>query len=401
MSGGDRTEASEGTEEYRAADESGDTTDTSDEKSCRRDVLRNVGAVGTAALVPFSTPTGATPPPQAKAWGRNKKDDAETDSGTDVISETSMRVGVYDGSNPTCVDQGSNFEQWLGRGLDVQNVFVPWDDGRYELDDLFNQTVPSLWQEGRTPMITWELFLTSGSTPDDILSQVAAGEYDCYIADWVDRLNAAAADTGAAAPSVHIRLAHEMNGDWYPWAPAGGAGTPEDYIAMWRHVRSEVENRSTDDVSVEWVWSVNGVDVGEYAMEDLYPGRAHVDRMAFDRYNWGATQPWSTWQSPSELFSEPVSRLRSLDDAPVAITEFGTTSITASGPDVDKKSAWITDAFTTLDSLGVDMAVWFNRDKETDWAVFGGERGAERVTIDGRQYATYSTFEDAVRTYCD
>lgn len=397
MDNQDRKATSDGAERRRSAD---DRNEAADDGPGRRDVLRYAGAVGAAVVLPFATHARATPPSKAKAWGRNKKDKAGTDDDTATTFETSMQIGVYDGSDTLAVDQGSEFEQWLGRGLDVQNVFVPWDDAGYELDQLFGQIIPSLWREGRTPLVTWELFLTSGSTPDDILSRVAAGEFDGYISDWADRLSAAAADAGGDVQSIQIRLGHEMNGDWYPWAPAGGTGTPEDYVAMWRHVRSKVESRIADSVSIEWVWSVNGVDVGECAMEEMYPGSAHVDWMAFDCYNWGATQSWSTWVSPAELFSEPVRRLTALGDAPVAITEFGTTSITESGPDVAKKAAWIADAFAALDSLGVDMAVWFNRDKETDWAVFGGERGTERITIDGQQYEIYAAFDEAVRTYC-
>lgn len=378
----------------------------------RRNVLRCVGLVGTGILGSCVGLGETAPPPKANAHGWRKKqgetdtsgdettETDETETSTDDTTQPSMKVGVSDGSKPAAVDNGTRTEQWMDYGLDVQNIFIPWDDGRYELAELFGQTVPDLWQAGRSPMLTWELFLTSGSTPDDILSRVVAGEFDDYIAEWTNRLNDAVAACGLDQPTLYLRLGHEMNSNWYPWAPSGGSGTPTEYVAMWRHVYSQVSDQCHDDVQINWVWAPNGDDVGEYAMEELFPGDDYVDWLAVDCYNWGATESWSTWQSPTEIFSEPVRRLRSISDDPVAITEFGSTSVTESGVDESRKSAWIADAFATFDELGVEMCLWFNEDKETDWAVFGGERGEDRVTIDGNQYEVYPAFKDAVQTYC-
>lgn len=364
----------------------------------RRNVLTATGGIGVAILTGFAGTSQASPPPHASAKGWQDKDNSDHDEET-TISNSSMQVGLFSGSLTSALNEGSKVEQWTNTGLSVQNLFIPWDNGRYELNELFGTTVPALWQAGRDPMLTWELFLTNGPTPNDILSRVANGEYDDYIADWTDRLNRAATETKVETPTVYIRLAHEMNGDWYPWAPAASDATPETYIAMWRHVKEQVEAQSTDELQLKWVWAANGTDVGAYTMEELYPGDECVDMVAVDCYNWGTSQSWSSWQSPHELFSEPVSRLQSLSDKPIAITEVGTSSLTSSSYDPSQKAAWITDAFAVFDELGVEMCVWFNEDKESDWAVFGGQRGDEQVTIDGQTYEVYSTFADGIRTY--
>lgn len=309
-----------------------------------------------------------------------------------------MIVGVSDGSDPQSVTQGNRFDQWLEGEVDVQNIFIPWDDAGYELDELFTQTIPGLWESERQPMLTWELFLTSGSTPDDILSRVASGEYDSYIDEWMSRLNRAATESSISTPTVYIRLGHEMNGNWYPWAPAGGDGTPEAYLEMWKHVWTRVENQSQKDIQIRWVWAANHVDVGEFTMEELYPGDEYVDWLAIDGYNWGESQSWSEWRSPEEIFQQPLQRLASLGDGPLAVTEIGSSSLSGGEADIQRKSEWITDAFIMLNNYNVNMCIWFNEDKESDWAVFGGQRGDEQTEIDKVEYNTYSAFKNSIHT---
>ncbi|MBA1332297.1 endoglucanase, partial [Candidatus Endoriftia persephone str. Guaymas] len=75
---------------------------------------------------------------------------------------------------------------------------------------------------------------------------------------------------------VYIRLAHEMNGDWYPWSARSVGENPADYIAMWRHVHDAATAIGLGREHVQWVWSVNASDHGSYGWiaEDYYPGDA-------------------------------------------------------------------------------------------------------------------------------
>jgi hypothetical protein len=57
---------------------------------------------------------------------------------------------------------------------------------------------------------------------------------------------------------------------------------------------------------------------------------------------------------------------------PVSVNEAGATSATAGG-----KSSYITRYFDWLRANVIRMAIWFNFDKERDWAVFGGALGDE------------------------
>jgi hypothetical protein len=310
-----------------------------------------------------------------------------------------MRVGIYNGSDVESIERTDHVESWIDPRFDVQNVFVPFDDAGYELDELFDRVLPTIRAAGRTPMLTWEPYLTSGPTPDDVLQRIAAGEYDEYLAEWTERLRAAIERTNADRgnePAAYLRLAHEANGNWYPWAPAGGDGTPTDYVEMWRYVRLRVEEGIGGESDLAWMWAVNGVDVGPYAMEELYPDDAFVDWTGIDSYNWGTSQSWSHWQSPEELFVDPVERVRAIGEVPIGVTEFASSSVVQARNSIERKSEWIRKAFETLERLGVDMAVWFNEDKETDWAVFGGERGADRIEVDERRYNVYPVYREAM-----
>jgi beta-mannanase len=60
--------------------------------------------------------------------------------------------------------------------------------------------------------------------PEYANAGIAAGEHDAYLATWARAVR-------AFGGPVYIRLAHEMNADWYPWSHE-----PREYRRMWRHV---------------------------------------------------------------------------------------------------------------------------------------------------------------------
>jgi hypothetical protein len=43
------------------------------------------------------------------------------------------------------------------------------------------------------------------------------------------------------------------------------------------------------------------------------------------------------------------------------------------------------------------MVAWFNEDKETDWAVFGGGEGDSTYTTGDRDYRAFAPYRVAVR----
>jgi beta-mannanase len=303
----------------------------------------------------------------------------------------------------------------------VQNLFVPWNPDNGHMNWLFDQILPRIWNAGRTPLITWEPYTPgvqtasvdtqalverneydayieslADTTPDDIEVRIKNGEYDGYIDRWADRLRKSLAESNGR--QAYVRLAHEMNGDWYPWSPTVGSSSVESYVRMWQRVHDRFEQQGLGGDAVQWMWCVNATDVGSYSAEELYPGDGYVDWLGVDGYNWGASQDWSSWESPDSIYGGMLDRLRGLADKPVCVAEFASTSETASGYDPQQKDSWVHDTLTYFDDRGVDMWCWFNEDKETDWAIFNGVRGTETVTHNGEQVNAYKTYRETIGT---
>ena len=313
-------------------------------------------------------------------------------------------LGVYYGNQGWAMDQVQAMEAWQGKQHAVVNLFTDWCGRTKTLDNLFKQQLPKIWANGNVPVITWEPFLcSSASTPGDVLVRASRGDYDAYLNAWADRLKAfVSGPDGSLGTSddrrVYIRLAHEMNGNWYPWSAGTGGNTPGYYIETWRRARAIFAVKGLDARTVQWIWAVNNEDVGSARAEDCYPGDADVDWIAIDGYNWGASQSWSTWRTPQDVFGAMVARLRRVSARPLALTETASTSATIGGPNVSAKSAWITQFFDYALTNNGRMLLWFNEDKETDWAIFGGSNGTETYRNGRTSYKAYTTYRQAVQS---
>ncbi|WP_435747990.1 hypothetical protein [Nocardioides sp. SYSU DS0663] len=118
-----------------------------------------------------------------------------------------------------------------------------------------------------------------------------------------------------------------------------------------------------------WSWSANVPYAGSTPLSSLYPGDAYIGRVGLDGYNWGTTQPWSTWQSFGEVFGQGVAELDALTTRPIHITE--TAAPEGAGGD---KAAWITDMWAWLDAHPeVTGVTWFSLLKEADWRIDSSE----------------------------
>ncbi|HET7487504.1 MAG TPA: glycosyl hydrolase [Acidimicrobiales bacterium] len=310
-------------------------------------------------------------------------------------------LGTYYGNQGWAMGDVRAMESWQGRRNAVVELFTDWNGSRKTLDNLFKQQLPNIWANGNVPLLTWEPF-TSASTPADVEVRIARGDYDGYVRTWAGRLAGflAGADGRLGTPDdrrVYLRLAHEANGDWYPWGAAMGVNQPSDYVAMWQRVHGLVAAAGLGPTTVQWVWAVNGDDVGGFRAEDFYPGDASVDWVAVDAYNWGASQSWSSWKPAADVLGPMVTRLRALAPGkPLGVTETASTSATSAGPSVTAKSAWISDLYGWAPANGVGMVVWFDTDKETDWAVFGGSAGDETFKSGRTTYRAYSAYRTSV-----
>lgn len=218
---------------------------------------------------------------------------------------------------------------------------------------------------GAVPLITWEPWAWGGglAQPAYALDRIAAGDFDAYITQWGQAL-------ASWGQPVQLRFAHEMNGNWYPWAEGVNGNQPGDYVQAWRHVHDVVA--ATGASNVAWVWSPNVPYFGSTDLAGLFPGAGYVNVVALDGYNWGTSASWSSWMSPQDLFAPGIAQLRTLAPGlPILIAE------TASAEAGGSKAQWNTDLVSYLAAQpNVVGFVWFHLQKETDWRINSSEASA-------------------------
>jgi hypothetical protein len=218
---------------------------------------------------------------------------------------------------------------------------------------------------GAVPLVTWEPWAWGGglNQPAYSLDRIAAGDFDARITQWGQEL-------AAWGYPVQLRFAHEMNGDWYPWAEGVNGNEAGDYVQAWRHVHDVMA--ATGAPNVSWVWSPNVPYWGSTDLAGLYPGAGYVDVVGLDGYNWGTSVSWSGWILPQDLFAPGIAQLRSLaPGVPILIAE------TASSEAGGSKAAWNTDLVSYLAAQPDVMGfVWFHMQKEADWRINSSDASA-------------------------
>ena len=213
------------------------------------------------------------------------------------------------------------------------------------------------------------------SDPSWSCKAVATGQHDAYITKY-------AADVKAWGKPVMIRLAHEMNGSWYPCGTAFDApgvrhngNTPADYVAMWRHVWGIFHDAGAENVY--WVWSPNifylnannSLAQQQADYQALYSGDSYVDWIGLDGYCDGVKAKWKTFP---ELFDASYRAITAITQKPLMIAEFGCSE--AGAPPGTSKAAWIKQTYMAdipTRYPRIKLVNWFCRDKtkngETDW----------------------------------
>jgi len=269
------------------------------------------------------------------------------------ISSDSLRFGVSTPGGPLAASE-----------LDAVATLVNENPSIVMSYKDFSQAAPiadlnAVDTRGATSLITWEPWLWSGNganQPAYALDRITAGDFDTYIQQWGTAL-------ASWGKPVMLRFAHEMNGNWYPWAESANGNGAGDYVAAWRHVHDVVA--ATGASNVQWVWSPNVPYWGSTPLSGLYPGAAYANIVALDGYNWGTAASWSSWTLPSALFGDGLAALRSLAPGkPIMISE--TASAEAGGSKADWNTALVSYLAAQSD---ITAFVWFHHNKEVDWRI--------------------------------
>lgn len=267
-------------------------------------------------------------------------------------------VGVAVAGAPTELSEALALSSRTGVSIDQLTFYSAWSHG----GDFPAADASRIAATGAVPELTWEPWDPAAGVdqPAYALDRITSGAHDAYLKRWATQVRA------WGGPLV-IRFAHEMNGDWYPWAEGVNTNGPGDHAAAWRHVVGIFRRAKASNVT--WSWSANVPYPGSTPLASLYPGDAYVDRVGLDGYNWGTTQSWSSWQSFGDLFGPGVAELQSLSTRPVHVNE--TAAPEGAGGD---KAAWIADMWAWLDTHPeVRGLTWFSLLKEADWRIDSSE----------------------------
>lgn len=159
------------------------------------------------------------------------------------------------------------FEAWLGRKVSLVEDAVPrrsWATIENPLDQL-----QPWFRRGLPLVLTVPMLPRRGAT----LSAGAQGAYDHHFVRLAERL------VEAGYGRSVIRLGHEANGDWFPWAASRAPGA---YTTYWRRIVTAM--RSVPGGAFRFDWTVaRGPQA--VAADRLYPGDDVVDVIGMDVYD--------------------------------------------------------------------------------------------------------------------
>jgi hypothetical protein len=187
-----------------------------------------------------------------------------------------MLLGAYVGLSGQSSQQASvkARERAMGRPYDLQLTYYNWTDPFPDADEV------AIAAGGSTPLMAWYLpDKYTGSTAS--LGAITSGADDAWITTQAQAIK-------AFDHRVFLRLAPEMNGNWYHYS-----GDPAAYVAAWRHIWTVFAQAGVTNVT--WVWCPN-LTPGNW--DAYYPGKAYVDVIGVD----GFSDVAYTWQTFQQMF---------------------------------------------------------------------------------------------------
>ncbi|MER7769410.1 glycosyl hydrolase [Kitasatospora sp. NPDC096140] len=285
-------------------------------------------AGGTAAAAGAATaPTGAATP---KALPAGVPYDV-----TPLLKPGLKYLGAALPDVPASMDALGPYSATIGKQPNVLEYYAHWKGG------FDTAGVRRIYEAGALPYMAWEPY-------DHSLASIAAGDTDDYVrgvAKAVAKLNL----------PIAVSIAHEMNGDWYPWGRQ--ASSPADFVGAWRHVHDIFDQAGATNVI--WVWSPNITDPAPNTrLAPYYPGDTYVD--------WAGMTGYFTKSGPKTfetLYGPTMAEIRTFSKKPFFISETASEQGKRQRADIDQ-------LFSGLEAHDDIVGfVWFNIVKRADWRV--------------------------------
>lgn len=192
---------------------------------------------------------------------------------------------------------------------------------------------------------------------------------------------------------VMFRYAHEMNGEWYPYAGGGdadGDGTadgPERFIQAWRHVHRLFGREGASNLV--WIFCPNAED---FPAKDwnrpfrYFPGSEYADLVFVDAYEHHDKREKSLEQALAYFYNEMghfLSARKALGDS--VIPAFGLGEFGTNRTDSGKKADWYVQS---LGYLGGDARIKFH-------ILYNSQNWEDDFSITGLGEAVKSAYQNA------
>lgn len=155
---------------------------------------------------------------------------------------------------------------------------------------------------------------------------------------------------------VMLAFAHEMNGNWYPWAHR--FTRPKLFVAMWRHIHRVFTRQGA--INITWVWTINkigGRGAGgwrTYGTRQEWPGSAYVNLLGIDAY----------FRTPGQWFADrfvpTIKFLHTFTRKPILVTETGIY------PNRDDGQQFLS-LFRGIRRYNLRGLIYFNLDMQQPW----------------------------------
>ena len=230
-----------------------------------------------------------------------------------------------------------HFESEIGRKVAIDHIYVhfgtPLPYARFAWDRA----------NGRVPLVDWDV-----ADPAYSWARIAAGKADGII-------NATARAAAAYGHPLLLSFDHE------PLYSAIVPGHPAQFVAAWRHVVDRF--RAVGAENVFWVLILTASTYDQGIADLYYPGRAYVNFLAADGYNWKFARK-ARWRSLADIFTSFYYYTLE-KHLPAMITEAGTLE----DPNAPgRKASWYRGADAWLHTHpNIKAFVYFNTTVRWPW----------------------------------
>lgn len=321
--------------------------------------VRIIAALASVALILSAVPAEAAVPKKAR-YNKAMPKSFKRYNAPGVINVNKLLypkrdyTGVYTQyAGIDSIEGARRFGAMVGTQPDIVKGFANWGD---TFDIAWAR---KLWASGKMPQLEMELW------PKDYnghvsLKSIADGKADAYLRTLADSIR-------AAKVPVVFSVAHEFNGEWYPWGycASGKPDTnpnvenacdylnkPKDFVRAWRRMHKVFVTRKATNAI--WLWQANEINSRpKVKLAHFFPGNSVIDWVGVVGYY----KPWAKRRTFDALFKSTFAQTSRLTKKPVLIAEVSV------NPGA-KKPLYVKDFLAGVSANpSVIGFIWFNQDK--------------------------------------